>query len=401
MKKNIIYRKHWLDLHPYEGAQPSDDYYVELANRLLATMTLKGLALDVRARLALYLAAYLEDQVSDLGLWQAFIKENRRLYGRLLPFYRVVDASYFPDEVNREDVAFILWNTVQKSVQHKQTGVGDCPFVLGDFVDPLHTALLEEADRLYGVLKEAYEVAPENEAMAGVMCSAVNEEEGRRKLLWLFGHSYLMEPSVLPYLDNMEKDDLFTIPTGPLALFLYEWIDALGGDASWQQVRGLYVEEPVLPEGYAEKNRTTYAHFTEATQGSNIVFLDGYEDLKRFLVEALHWPDDENHTLPQLRSSRDFILMVNPEKGMLLAKDICRFLKAPGNVLYDAEEAAQHAFALLTQETVCPPDLLYRSIEEGWLSDVQVPGHPETRATVFENADFIARHFLLYYYRGD
>ena len=415
MKQNIIYRKHWLDLHPYEQVQPSDDYYVDLANRLFGVMELKGLALDVRARMALYLAAYLEDQVSDLRLWQTFLNEHKRLYGRLLPFYSVTDASctdlgmvsadsasvYYPDEVNREDVAFILWNTIQKSVQHGIPQAGNSPFIVGNFVDPHHPHLLAEADRLYAHLEKAYEEAPSNEALAGVLTTATNEGEGRKKLHWLFGHTYLTEPSVMPYLANMEKDDLFIIPTGPLALFLHEWIDALGGDQSWQQVKGLYLQEPELPADYVERNRVTYAHFTAATQGSNIVFLENHEALKHFLVEALHWPNDANHTFPQLSTSRDFILMVNPEKGMLLAKDICRYLKAPMNPLYDAAEAAQGAFRLLTEETLCPPDLLYRSIEEGWLPDLQVPGHSETQATIVENADFIARHFLLYYYRGD
>lgn len=398
--KTLIYTNHWLDLHPYEAVQPADQYYVQLANRLVEAMTLTGFSLDVRCRLALYLAAYLEDQVSGMNLWQTFLKEHTRLYGKKLPFY-TLSADYYADEVNVEDVAFLLWNTVQKAVQHQQPVTEEYPFLTKGFVDPLHPLLLDEAARLYAILAKAYEEAPVNEALTSIFAAAADEAAGRKKLNWLFGHTYLTEPSVLPYLANMGKDDLFIIPTGPLALFLYEWIDALGGDDSWKQVNGLYVTEPELPADFVEKNKETYGLFTAATQGSNIVFLDGYEALKHFLVEGLHWPDDENHTLPQLSGFRDFILMVHPTKGMLLAKDICRYLKAPGNSLYHAEAAAQGAFRLLTEETACPPDLLYRSIREGWIPDAQVPGQPATRDLVVANADFIARHTLLYYYRGD
>ena len=390
MKQNTLYMKHWLDLHPYEQVQPSDAYYLSLANQLLELMADSGWSLDVRCRLALYLAAYLEDQVSGEQLWQTFLKEHNRLYGSVLPFYALSD-DYYADEVNREDVAFLLWNTLQKEAQHREA----------EFVHPMHPSLMAMADRLYACLEKAYEVAPENEVLTDVFGSIQNEAEGRTKLEWLFGHTYLTEPAVLPYLANMGKDDLFIIPTGPLALFLYEWIEALGGDESWRGVKGLYVEEPELPADFAEKNRAMYDTFMEATHGSNIVFLDGYDALRLFLVDGLHWPDDENHTLPQLRDSRDFILMVDREKGMLLAKDICRFLDAPENAMYDEKEAAEGAFRLLTVETACPPDLLYRSIREGWIPMAQVPGCPETRQLVVANADFIARHALLYYYRGD
>ena len=410
MKKVTIYMNHWLELHPYKAVQPADGYYVALANRLFESMELTEFPLDVRGRIALYLSAYLEDQVSGLMLWQTFLKEHNRLYAKQLPFYQLSEC-YYVDEVNQEDVALIMWNTIQKAVQHDEklakvleaakVNVSGSAWACKGFVNPMNPVLLSEAERLYGILSDAYEEAPENETLAEYFTSIANEREGREKLQWLFGRTYLTEPSVLPYLANMGDGDMFIVPTGPLALFVHEWIDALGGDESWKLVKGLYVDEPEMPADFVAKNKEIYVNFTSATAGSNIVFLDGYDQLKEFLVKALHWPDDENHTLPQLRESRDFILMVHPEKGMLLAKDICRYLAAPGNTIYNSQEAAQGAFRLLTQETVCPPDLLYRSIREGWIPDVQVPGQPETRELVLANTDFIARNFLLYYYRGD
>lgn len=395
MNVHPIYMNQWLQLHPYTAVQPSDAYYVELANRLFGCLKeWTEVPVATRQQMALYVAAYLEDQVSNLGLWQTFLKEHNRLYGCLLPFYEPKDeaSGYFADEVNLDDVAFLLWNTWQKEVQHAN------PIT---YVNPLDATLLHHAEALYAVLSEAYEEAPENAKLSDFFHGFATPAEADAKLTWLFAHTYLTQPALLPYIANVAPGDRFIIPTGPLALFLYEWIDALGGGEQWKQVPGLYVKEPVLPAEYRIKNEATYADFTAATQGSNIVFLDGYDALRRFLVDALHWPDDENHTMPQLRQCHDFVLMVNREKGMLLAKDVCRFLAAPTNPMYDQPTAQRGAFKLLTEETVCPPDLLYRSIEEGWIPDAQLPGQPDTRELVVRNADFIARHSLLYYYRGD
>ena len=390
--KNDIYMNEWLQLHPYRVAQPSDGYFVALANRLLGVCVLKGLSDGGRRKVCLYLAAYLEDQISNLNLWGTFLREHRRLYGRVLPFYATGD-DYLADEVNVEDVCFILWNTWEKEVQH-----GEAP----GYVNPLNGELVAQAKVFYELLAEAYEEAPENGALNGFFEGFDSLEEADRKLDWLFGHTYLTEPALLPYIANVTASDRFIIPTGPLALFLFEWIDALGGGDCWKSVEGLYVAEPELPEEYAVKNREIYATFTAATGGANIVFLDGYAQLREFLVKGLHWPDDENHTLPQLKEFRNFILMVNPDKGMLLAKDICQYLAAPGNALYNKVEAQAGAFRLLTEETLCPPDLLVRSITEGWLKDLQLPGEAaDSNLLVVRNADFMARHALLYYYRGD
>ena len=101
MNVSTIYMNQWLRLHPYKVAQPSDAYYVALANRLVAVITVPFVAQETSQRMALYLAAYLEDQVSHLMLWQTFLKEHKRLYGTWLPFYDLSN-DYFVDEVNRD-----------------------------------------------------------------------------------------------------------------------------------------------------------------------------------------------------------------------------------------------------------------------------------------------------------
>lgn len=92
--------------------------------------------------------------------------------------------------------------------------------------------------------------------------------------------------------------------------------------------------------------------------------------------------------------------MSHPEKGILLAKDLSACIADPLNPMYKPETAAREAFRLLTVPTLCPPDLLAYVLEHGYLPDAQFPSVGR-REMVQKNADFIARHALLYYYRGD
>ena len=75
--------------------------------------------------------------------------------------------------------------------------------------------------------------------------------------------------------------------------------------------------------------------------GARIVYLKSYKELHSFLTQVLQWPDDSNHTLPQMKEHKDFIMMVHSEKGILLAKDICKYISDPLNPMYDAATAAQ------------------------------------------------------------
>lgn len=382
-----IYPNMWLHIHPYQRLAPSDSYYVELANRLFALCRDGGLPASIHKQVCLYAAGYLEDQVSGLGLWQGFTRELRKLYGTYLPFYPT-GTDYMPDEVNVEDLYFLIWNTWQKMPE------------MHTFISPDEPAIMHQAQDFYSLLAEAYTEAPENEILQDFFHYPHTVMEADKKLDWLFGHTYLTEPSMLPYIDRVTPTDRFIIPTGPLALFLHEWIDLLGGDETWRNVKGLYVAEPAVPGKIKEHNRRTYTLFTEGTDGKNIVYLDGYPALRKFLTSILKWKDDDSHTLPQMRSHRNFVLMAHPEKGILLAKDICEYIADPENSLYRTDLAQANAFRLLTEETLCPPDLLTYCIANHYLPDAAFPGCPR-KFPIQPYADFIARHTLLYYYRGD
>lgn len=389
MQTTNMYIKDWLAIHPYTRQQTTDSYFVELANRLFHICPLTDIPDTCKKKLCLYTAAYLEDLISGLGLWQAFSTQHRRLYGNALPFY-TVNPDYIKDEINEEDIRFIIWNTLGKTLYPHP------------YINPMDDAIAETGRLFFRLLDEEYETAPSNDVLTDYFMGFGDKEEANRKLKWLFGHTYLTEPSVQEYIAQVTEADKFIIPCGPLALFLYEWIDLLTGNQTdnWRQMEGLYPARPELSEEMKEKNRNIHRLFTQGTGGASIVYLNGYEELHRFLTHVLQWPDDANHTLPQMKGHRNFVMMANPEKGILLANDICEYISDPLNPLYNQETASREAFSLLTTPTKCPPDLMVYLISGRYIPDAQIPGCGE-KELVQENVDFIARHSLLYYYRGD
>lgn len=387
MNKSVIYPKEWLAIHPYVSLQPSDNYFVQLANTLYSSCSIPELPDSFRRKLSLYVAAYLEDVISELGLWKSFTAEHKKLYGKRLPFYSL-SSDYLDDEINEEDIRFLVWNTWQKAhYEH-------------DYVHPMDKRIEEQAHRFYEILSKAYEEAPANDWLKGCMNGFGSEKDRERKLNWLFGHSYLTEPSMLPYIEKVTPADRFVVPVGPLALFLWEMLDLLSDGDAWRQVAGLYPPSSVIPEEILRKNAEIYRLFVTGTRGKKQVYLSGYDSLKRFLTEILQWPDDEQHTLPQMKSHRNFVLMADAQKGILLAKDVCEYIADPDNPFYDSQKARQEAFRMLTVETLCPPDLLVYCIKHHYLPDAAFSDGSGNQL-IQENADFIARHALLYYYRGD
>ena len=384
-----LYIKDWLAIHPYIQQQATDRYFVDLANRLYSTCTIREIPESIKKKLCLYTAAYFEDVISGLGLWQAFIKKHLELYDTSLPFY-TIRPDYIKDEINEEDIRFIIWNTLEKA-PYKHP-----------YINPMDRNIEETSHSFFRILDEEYETAPANDTLQDFFMDFKGKENANHKLRWLFGHTYLTEPSVQEYIAQVTETDKFIIPCGPLALFLHEWIDLLtnGETECWEEIEGLYPAIPEISDEMKERNHHTYQLFTQGTNGARIVYLEGYKELHRFLTQVLQWPDDSNHTLPQMKEHKDFIMMVNSEKGILLAKDICKYISDPLNPMYDAATAAQEAFSLLTIPTKCPPDLMEYVINNHYIPDAQFPEFGE-RELVQKNADFIARTSLLYYYRGD
>ena len=347
-------------------------------------------------RAALCLIGYYQDMIADAGLWHGFTDECRRLYGCPVPFFSVSD-EYIDYELNQEDVRFIVWYSVAMYSDNR------CIY-------PFRSDIVALADMWFSVLEDVYEKSPVPEGYHLAHELDVYAEEDQEMILrlgsWLFLHSWLLRPAFALTANELvsemmaagkSNEDIADAlqeavkhqPTGPLALYLREWVH-------------LTINHR-LPF-HREKKEQAESHpafnlLVKATGGEPVKFIDGYHELNEFLIKHLGWKAGEEH-LTQLKSCHNFVLMANPDKGLLVATDICRCIKAPSNPMYDADYAVSHAMELLTERGRCPHDLLAYLCEKDWLPDAVFPDSDD-HALVARFHDFISRCYLQLYYRGD
>lgn len=400
--ENISKQEFLLRQPAFPKVSETDPYYHDAANALLkvAAGTPFGAAMEpgILRKTVLTLIDYLQDVVADAGLWRSFVLANRELYGFSVPFHEIPE-SYIDYELNREDVRFLVWYCTAMFQEERRD------------ISPHDPALLDLADRCFEYLDMIYEEAPVNESFNLARGLEFNDPEDHEAILylgnWLFLHSYLLTPAytlslreLFMSVDQKNPDAdvelntrlesaMMEDTTGPLALFTPEWV--------YLMLKGkLPKEKKATAPG---KVHPYYEAFVKATGGKEIAFFGSYEEMNTFFIDALGWEAGKRH-LEQVADSHDFVLMVNREKGMLMARDIDRCIAAPDNPYYDRQFAADHAMHLLTDRGLCPGDLLRKILKEGWLPDAHFAGSHDT-ALVQGNADFIARCFLQIYYRGD
>ncbi len=384
----------------YPEETSTDRYYFELTNKLIELARKDGnistLHEALIERAALCVIGYYQDMIADAGLWHGFIDECRRLYGTPVPFFSASD-DYIDYELNREDIGFLVWYSVAMYSNDR------CIY-------PFRQDLVAIADLWYNELEHVYEDSPMPVGYHLAHELDVYEEEDQEMILrlgsWLYLHSWLLRPAfaltsseiisemVAAGKDNDDiaiaiQDAVKKEPTGPLALFIGEWVH-------------LTINHKLSKRKESREEKATNPAFdrlTRATGGEPVKFIDGYQSLNDFLIQHLGWKSEEEH-LVQLKGCKNFVLMVNPHKGLLVAPDICECIDAPSNPMYDKTYAEEHAIGLLTERGRCPHDLLSYICEKGWLPDAKFPGSEDTQL-VNRFHDFIARCYLQLYYRGD
>jgi hypothetical protein len=215
--KDRIFIRQWLVLKPYRKIMPTDNYYLQLSNKvkmaaygcqeaLMLSLYLESEEIDL---LWCFLTSYLEDLVSDTNLWNTFVKLHKALYQKPLPFFDLED--YYEGEVNWQDIAFLIWyylNTMQKE-----------KFILASsgFITTLAHAVFE-------VLDEAWEYAPENNALKPFYSLDDSEDigfyESRVLMDQIFFNSYLFYPDTQLELKN-EVEIIFEENKGERHLLSY------------------------------------------------------------------------------------------------------------------------------------------------------------------------------------
>lgn len=149
-----IYMKHWLEANGRARVLPTDKWYLDFAAGLLPLVGASALfgreAEYVQRGAAVSLSMYFQDAIAQSGGWSAFTEFHRRVYGTYLPFYPPT-GEYVPDEINREDIAFVLW-TLKSRI-----GRRDGSYTLFSPYDP---DLMSLSRSVYARMDERFEEAP-------------------------------------------------------------------------------------------------------------------------------------------------------------------------------------------------------------------------------------------------
>lgn len=408
----------------------TDRIYLDLCNNLLKLWEQSGLLADtsdeLRQAAVLGIIGYYQDVLCDTGLWRSFTDECLRKYGRRVPFHSATE-EYIVYELNRSDIEFVLWYQLAfNSMQYR-------------FRYPLDPELVELAGIFFTALESGYDDMVNPEDYREFFDVELNNPEYAEKLYnfihWLYWRSWLIFPpfqlsfsQIYPEmmeLRNAAKDEedakkkieqfqhqvMATMPTGPLAYTLREWLALI--------VEGRHPKEKVrkfvAPEGSGDEGLTEhpfYTSFIKANSGSPIRFIESYKELNRFFIEGMGWEEGQDH-LSAMKGHGNFVLMATPHSGLMVAKNIAKCVKHPDNALYDEEYARKYAFNLISQRAVCPGDMLRYICENGWLPDMTFPEYPTLRGShdmpseearrkaAVENWDFLSRAYLQEYYRGD
>lgn len=160
MMKDLINREYWREAHLLPLLCSTDAFYVKYARKIRDVIKRadveRKLSADDITEIALTLTYYFEDVVSGLGSWRAFIMEHKRMYGAYLPFYELDEDRYYIDEVNEEDVRFLIWMTFQK----KNSQV---------IVNPENSYLLKISHEVFEQLDHDFEQAPINTELLEAM----------------------------------------------------------------------------------------------------------------------------------------------------------------------------------------------------------------------------------------
>ena len=159
----------------------------------------------------------------------------RKLYHHPVPFYHA-DDNYIDFELNLIDVQFITWYSIESALG------------FDGLVSPYDADLLRFARKVEKLFRYLYDDVPMPENFGSLRELDLADREQVRDIFkasgWLFWNSYFLRPvSKYAYEPEISDDDELTIdetltneqrlrttfeqPTGPLALYVNEWLQLM------------------------------------------------------------------------------------------------------------------------------------------------------------------------------
>ena len=217
----------WLSFHSYNAPLQSDYYYLKLCNEIYNMLRdddfpdeVIAITDEQKKNMACFITGYFEDVISGPGLWKAFITQVSELYGTYLPFFDPDPEEYYPDEINPEDIHFLLWYYISMVYS-------------GDIItSPSIYELSGHSERIFEILEREYEVAPENFNLKQLFNVSPEEDDFfmiKEKLKWImldsWLHHFLGEELEEMTDDLLSGDEEEPLPEESQAMYLYDTVD--------------------------------------------------------------------------------------------------------------------------------------------------------------------------------
>lgn len=190
-----VHTDDWMRFRAYLRFNPGyDGYYLKLANAVFGELNrperfFRGmLRREQLVELAVVLVSWFEDYANEIGLWSAFTRKNKELYGYRLPFFNADNGD--DGEMNTAGIAYLLWHYCCKATQ--------------TFIDPDSQGLAAVADTLLDLFDEALDKAPSADMYDDFLAidAGTSFFELKSKLHWIAFRSYLHGPEFLRMLQE-------------------------------------------------------------------------------------------------------------------------------------------------------------------------------------------------------
>ncbi len=212
--------------HHYSTPLQSDFYYLKLCNEIYNMLEDDdfpdeelSLSDEENKNLACFITGYFEDVISGPGLWKAFITQVSELYGTYLPFFDPDPDEYYPDEINPEDIHFLIWYYL--SMVYDDTSISPSIYEWSD-----------HSEGIFEILEREYEVAPENFNLKQLYNISPDEDHFfiiRDKLQWImldsWMHHFLGEEFREMTNEMFSEDEEEPMPEETRAMYLYDTAD--------------------------------------------------------------------------------------------------------------------------------------------------------------------------------
>ena len=416
MKNIKIFPKDWLQIHPYKQSTPIDSYYTSIANRIYdimeQTQLVNSFEGDEVKQICIRLAAYFEDVISELGIWRNFILYFKKTYGKYLPFY-TPDDHYYDDEVNYEDVRFLLWHFTQQYHGFRK----------GTFVSPDNPVNESTSILIYNMFCDEWTTAPENARMKVLFEDETryeNQDDYEQLLFWFHYNSYLLTDTnmelseyskMLVQQSNGNKEQLDNQIMAAFQQFAYVSKTALLALTSPELLsmilpethpdHAFFVEiadksKAFIPEDVVKTNKENYEKFVKAADGKLILYFDNIPDVKTFLTKTTDIVPEDKFELPKDWKGDQLAVYGTEKEGVQVMNADLNLIKDENNPFYNADQAARQALSYFIVKH-CSVDLLKQMMEKGMLADAQTKSLTSAergKAIIQDNWEFLTRYFI-------